>query len=136
MIQAANLGFPRIGAFRELKKAVESFWKGASSEAELMNTAVDLRAKHWKMQADAGIEVIPSNDFSFYDQVLDMTCTLGLVPPRYKWKGGAVDLDLYFAMARDRLKPTSDSRENGSLAPATAIRSCPRCSACRAAPSA
>jgi len=56
MVQAANLGFPRIGAFRELKKAVESFWKGASSEAALMHTAAELRAKHWKLQADAGIE--------------------------------------------------------------------------------
>jgi 5-methyltetrahydropteroyltriglutamate--homocysteine methyltransferase len=100
MVQAANLGFPRIGAFRELKKAVESFWKGASSEAALMHTAAELRAKHWKLQADAGIEFIPSNDFSFYDQVLDTIAMVGAVPARYNFKGGNVDTATYFAMAR------------------------------------
>ncbi len=108
MTQSANLGFPRIGAFRELKKAVESFWKSASSEAELMRTAAELRAKHWKLQADAGIEIIPSNDFSFYDQVLDTIAMVGAVPTRYNFKGGNVDTATYFAMARGAQKDGVD----------------------------
>ena len=102
MVLATNLGFPRIGPNRELKKAVEAYWKGKSSKEELLKTGAAIRAQNWKLQKDAGLDHIPSNDFSFYDQVLDMTCTLGLVPPRYKWTGGEVDLDLYFAMARGR----------------------------------
>ena len=102
MVLATNLGFPRIGPNRELKKAVEAYWKGNSTQEDLLKAGAAIRAQNWKLQKDAGLDHIPSNDFSFYDQVLDMTCTLGLVPPRYKWKGGAVDLDLYFAMARGR----------------------------------
>ncbi len=100
MVLATNLGFPRIGANRELKKATESYWKGKTSQDELLATGKELRARHWKLQKDAGLSHIPSNDFSFYDQVLDMICTLGLVPERYNWNGGDVDLDTYFAMAR------------------------------------
>jgi 5-methyltetrahydropteroyltriglutamate--homocysteine methyltransferase len=100
MVQATTLGFPRIGDMRQLKKAVEGYWKGESSADALLATGKELRAHNWKLQKDAGIDVIPSNDFSFYDQVLDMTCTLGMIPKRYKWSGGNVDLDTYFAMAR------------------------------------
>lgn len=100
MVQATNLGFPRIGDMRQLKKAVESYWKGSSSQEELLKTGAELRAHNWKLQKDAGLDHIPSNDFSFYDQVLDMICTLGLVPSRYKWDGNQIDLDTYFAMAR------------------------------------
>src|SRR5688572_19486461 len=100
MVLATNLGFPRIGPHRELKKSVESFWKGKSSEKDLLATGKEIRAKNWKLQKEAGIDHIPSNDFSFYDQVLDMTALLGAVPKRYNWKGGTVDLDTYFAMAR------------------------------------
>ncbi len=102
MVLATNLGFPRIGANRELKKAVEAYWKGKSSQQELLATGKELRTRNWKLQQKAGIDHIPSNDFSFYDQVLDMIATLGLVPERYKWSGGNVDLDTYFAMARGR----------------------------------
>jgi 5-methyltetrahydropteroyltriglutamate--homocysteine methyltransferase len=102
MVQAAIPGFPRIGLQRELKKAVEAYWKGDMSADALQNTAMELRMRHWKMQKDAGIDFIPSNDFSFYDQILDMTATLGAIPARYKHSGGAVDLDTYFAMARGR----------------------------------
>ena len=102
MVLATNLGFPRIGAQRELKKAVESYWKGTSSEKDLLATGKELRARHWKLQKDAGLDHIPSNDFSFYDQILDMTALLGAVPARYNWKGGNVDLATYFAMARGR----------------------------------
>lgn len=100
MVSSASLGFPRIGVRRELKKACESYWKGEMPQAELMRAAADLRLRHWKMQQEAGVTHIPSNDFSFYDQVLDMTCLLGCVPSRYGWSGGNVDLDTFFAMAR------------------------------------
>lgn len=100
MVLATNLGFPRIGDMRQLKKAVEAYWKGQISQDDLRKAGAEIRAHNWKLQQAAGIEHIPSNDFSFYDQVLDMTCTLGLVPKRYKWSGGQVELDTYFAMAR------------------------------------
>ena len=100
MTLAANLGFPRIGARRELKKATERYWTGEIDAAALEAEGARLRADHWRWQSDAGIGVIPSNDFSFYDQVLDTTALLGAVPDRFKHAGGAVDLDLYFAMAR------------------------------------
>ncbi|WBU53354.1 5-methyltetrahydropteroyltriglutamate--homocysteine S-methyltransferase [Paracoccus sp. SCSIO 75233] len=98
MAQSANLGFPRIGARRELKKAVEAYWKGETDAAALVAEGKRLRAAHWQAQADAGIGVIPSNDFSFYDQVLDMAALLGAVPARFRDAGDG--LDLYFAMAR------------------------------------
>ena len=100
MIKTATIGYPRIGPKRELKKALESFWKGDLSETELQNTARELRQKNWQVQKDNGIDLITSNDFSFYDQVLDMICLLGAVPERYKWNGKDVDLKTYFAMAR------------------------------------
>ncbi|PCI55351.1 MAG: 5-methyltetrahydropteroyltriglutamate--homocysteine S-methyltransferase [Alphaproteobacteria bacterium] len=100
MVLATNLGFPRIGDMRQLKKAVESYWKGKSSQDDLLNTGKELRAHNWSLQKKAGLNHIPSNDFSFYDQVLDLIATLGLVPERYNWSGGQVDLDTYFAMAR------------------------------------
>ncbi|MCL4678686.1 MAG: 5-methyltetrahydropteroyltriglutamate--homocysteine S-methyltransferase [Alphaproteobacteria bacterium] len=102
MVLATNLGFPRIGDMRQLKKAVEDYWKGNSKKEDLLATGKSLRAHNWKLQKDAGINHIPSNDFSFYDQVLDMICTLGCVPARYNWDGKEVDLDTYFAMARGR----------------------------------
>ncbi|MBJ3784201.1 5-methyltetrahydropteroyltriglutamate--homocysteine S-methyltransferase [Devosia sediminis] len=98
MTRSANLGFPRIGLHRELKKAQESFWKGATDAAALHTTAADLRARHWTLQRDAGIDVIPSNDFSLYDHVLDTSVLTGAIPPRF---AGIDDPDqLYFAMAR------------------------------------
>jgi 5-methyltetrahydropteroyltriglutamate--homocysteine methyltransferase len=100
MVLATNLGFPRIGAKRELKIAIEGFWKGDVTEAELVQAGADLRRTHWLMQQESGIDVIPANDFSFYDQMLDMTALLGAVPPRYNWLNDMVDLNTYFAMAR------------------------------------
>ncbi|MEM7444511.1 MAG: 5-methyltetrahydropteroyltriglutamate--homocysteine S-methyltransferase [Pseudomonadota bacterium] len=100
MTKAANLGFPRIGANRELKKATEAYWKGEIDIQALRKVGEVLRARHWRLQKEAGIEIIPSNDFSFYDQMLDMTAMLGVVPPRFEHEGGAVDLDTVFAMAR------------------------------------
>jgi 5-methyltetrahydropteroyltriglutamate--homocysteine methyltransferase len=96
-------GFPRIGAKRELKQATEGYWSGQRSQEDLLGAARSLRASNWKLQRDAGIDLVPSNDFSFYDQVLDTIALVGAVPERYSWDGSAdVDLDTYFAMARGR----------------------------------
>ncbi len=100
MTRAANLGFPRIGARRELKTATEAFWKGDADDAALAATAAGLRARHWRLQQQAGIDVIPSNDFSFYDHMLDTAAMLGAVPPRFRHPGGNVGPETYFAMAR------------------------------------
>ncbi|MGH1404190.1 MAG: 5-methyltetrahydropteroyltriglutamate--homocysteine S-methyltransferase [Alphaproteobacteria bacterium] len=108
MVLATNLGFPRIGDMRQLKKAVESYWKGKSTKEELLAVGKELRAHNWKLQKDAGLNHIPSNDFAFYDQVLDMITTLGIIPSRYNWDGGSVDLDTYFAMARGAQKDGID----------------------------
>src|SRR3954468_7356069 len=95
-------GFPRIGRNRELKFATEGYWRGENSADELAATAKAIRVENWKLMQDAGIDLIPSNDFSYYDQVLDTIALVGAVPERYGWGGGNVDLDTYFAMARGR----------------------------------
>ncbi|MFP3958634.1 MAG: 5-methyltetrahydropteroyltriglutamate--homocysteine S-methyltransferase [Spirochaetaceae bacterium] len=100
MVFSGNLGFPRIGARRELKKALEAYWSGAISEEALEEAASDIRRANWKLQAEAGFDFIPSNDFSLYDHVLDMTAVLGAIPARYHHGGGEVPRDTYFAMAR------------------------------------
>ncbi|WP_026715519.1 5-methyltetrahydropteroyltriglutamate--homocysteine S-methyltransferase [Flavobacterium daejeonense] len=104
-----NLGYPRIGSNRELKKACEAYWAGKITAEELLNTGREIRINNWKLQSEAGIDLIPSNDFSFYDQVLDFTLTLGAIPNRYseiaKTKSA---LDLYFAMARGSQKDEQD----------------------------
>ncbi|MDF1739141.1 MAG: 5-methyltetrahydropteroyltriglutamate--homocysteine S-methyltransferase [Verrucomicrobiales bacterium] len=101
-IRTQNLGYPRIGLQRELKKRVEAYWKSEISAAELEQSSAELRRKHWEIQRDAGIDLIPCNDFSLYDQILDMTCLLGNIPSRFHWHGEPVDLDLYFRMARGK----------------------------------
>ncbi|MYM81983.1 5-methyltetrahydropteroyltriglutamate--homocysteine S-methyltransferase [Duganella sp. FT50W] len=94
-----NLGFPRIGAKRELKFALESYWQGASSREALLATGAELRQRHWQHQA--GLDLVPVGDFSFYDQVLDMSFTLGNLPERvHDFHGDA--LDNYFRVARGR----------------------------------
>lgn len=108
MLQTANLGFPRIGSNRELKKAVESYWKGNSSVEELQKTAKEIRAKNWQTQQSGEITYIPSNDFSLYDQVLDTIALFGAIPQRFAFNQENVDLDLYFAMARGAQKDGVD----------------------------
>jgi 5-methyltetrahydropteroyltriglutamate--homocysteine methyltransferase len=107
-----NLGYPRIGARRELKKACELYWSGKSSREELYQTAKSLRETYWQSQANAGIDLVPCNDFSFYDHVLDMSLLLGVVPARYTPVvtdvKGNTELDLYFAMARGYQKDGLD----------------------------
>ncbi len=97
-------GFPRIGRHRELKWALEGFWGGKRTEQELNETAAALRAEHRAIQRAAGIDLLPVNDFSFYDQVLDASVLVGAVPARYGWGGGQIDADTCFAMARGRAK--------------------------------
>ncbi|KAJ3674793.1 hypothetical protein LUZ60_005409 [Juncus effusus] len=94
------VGYPRMGPKRELKFALESFWDGKSSAEDLQNVATDLRVSIWKQMSEAGIKFIPSNTFSYYDQVLDTTAMLGAVPDRYSWTGGEIGFDTYFSMAR------------------------------------
>lgn len=100
MLKTATLGFPRIGANRELKKAVESYWKKNSSEVDLKAAAAAVRKTNWEAQKATNSTFIPSNDFSFYDHILDSQALFGAVPERFNFAGGNVDLDLYFAMAR------------------------------------
>ena len=104
------LGYPRIGANRELKKTVEAFWKNdLLQESDLLDVGKQIRKQNWLTQQQAGIDLIPSNDFSFYDQILDVTCMVGNVPPRFNWDGkdngsNDVDLNLAFAIARGAKK--------------------------------
>ncbi len=100
MAVAHSLGFPRIGADRELKKALEAYWKGDLSEAELRRVGRELRAAHWQLQADAGIELLPAGDFAWYDQVLTQSLMFGVVPERFRPADGQLTLDTLFAMAR------------------------------------
>ena len=109
MLKTASLGFPRIGANRELKKAVESYWKGSISLVELQKVASEIKAKNWQSQKAAGIHYIPSNDFSFYDHILDFLALFGAVPERFKFHGKDVNLDLVFAMARGVQKDGLDA---------------------------
>ena len=109
MVQATNLGFPRIGAHRELKRATEGYWAGNLTKDHLLETARALRAAHWQAQHDAGLDHVPANDFSFYDQVLDTVAMVGAVPPRFGWREGEVDLETYFNMARGVQEKTVDA---------------------------
>ena len=99
MTQTHNLGFPRIGARRELKFALESYWKGQSSRDELKALGANLRQRHWDQQA--GLDLVPVGDFAFYDQVLDMSFTLGNLPERVRGFHGD-PLDNAFRVARGR----------------------------------
>ena len=107
MAVSANLGFPRIGAQRELKKALESYWKGDLAEAALEAAAKDIRATNWKHQQSAGIHFIPSGDFAYYDQVLNHIHMFGAVPARYEALKAKRN-DQYFAMARGHQKDGVD----------------------------
>jgi 5-methyltetrahydropteroyltriglutamate--homocysteine methyltransferase len=90
MVLTHNLGFPRIGARRELKFGLESYWKGDSPRDELLALGARLRQRHWQHQA--GLDLAPVGDFSFYDQVLDMSFTLGNLPERVRgFHGDALD---------------------------------------------
>jgi len=100
MAVAHNLGFPRIGADRELKKALEAYWKGELDQQGLRLVGRQLRAQHWQAQADAGIQLLPVGDFAWYDQVLTHSLMFGVVPQRFRPADGQPTLDTLFAMAR------------------------------------
>ena len=100
MTIASNLGFPPMGAARELKRATEGYWSSKVSLEQLLAAGAELRRRHWQLQRDIGVDRIPANDFSFYDRMLDTCAMVGAVPPRYGWKGEWVDPGTYFAMAR------------------------------------
>lgn len=99
-VTIATLGFPRIGPRRELKHALESFWSGKSDEATLLESAAGLRTAAWARQTALGADWLPSNDFSLYDHVLDLSVMLGAIPLRYGAADGEATLATYFAMAR------------------------------------
>ncbi|MEM0953419.1 MAG: 5-methyltetrahydropteroyltriglutamate--homocysteine S-methyltransferase [Pseudomonadota bacterium] len=111
MAHIHNLGFPRIGAQRELKFAQESFWKGSASAEELHDVAKAVRAENW--QAQNQLDWVPVGDFSLYDQVLDMSFTVGNVPERVARLEGS-ELDSYFRVARGR--SANDNESNGVFA--------------------
>lgn len=100
MTTVTNLGFPRIGPRRELKRSLEAFWRGESSAERLQSDAGALRQRHWQLQKDAGADLLPSNDFSLYDHVLDTAFMLDAIPQRYRALVEADPLAGYFAMAR------------------------------------
>jgi 5-methyltetrahydropteroyltriglutamate--homocysteine methyltransferase len=95
-----NLGFPRIGRRRELKFALEQYWRGELTQPQLLTVAAELRRTHWQWQAEAGIDLLPVGDFAYYDQVLTLSATLGVIPPRHRQ--GEIDLDTLFRVARGR----------------------------------
>lgn len=99
MLKSAIVGYPRIGSQRELKFLTEDYFKGKITEAELKKGAAVLRASQWTALKNAGVDYIPSGDFSYYDGMLDMACLLGIVPEEYT-KLSLGELDTYFAMAR------------------------------------
>jgi 5-methyltetrahydropteroyltriglutamate--homocysteine methyltransferase len=99
-VPATNLGFPRVGPHRELKRALEGYWAGRHSADDLEHAASEVRRQSWERQRDLGLDHIPSNDFSLYDHVLDTAVMVGAVPDRYRDADGHVGLDTYFAMAR------------------------------------
>ena len=102
------LGYPRIGEKRELKKANESFWAGKISEEELLAVAENIRVHNWTLQREAGVELIPSNDFSFYDQMLDFSFTVNAIPERFAPIHKLRDLERYYALARGYQKDGID----------------------------
>ncbi len=102
MIKTHNLGFPRLGENRELKFALERYWRGEIDQPALDGIAAEIRQRHWRLQVGSGLDFIPVGDFSYYDQVLDTSVMLGAVPERFGPATQPVGLDTYFRMARGR----------------------------------
>ena len=102
-----NLGYPRIGAKRELKFQLEKYWRKEIPRAELDATAKNLRQQNWQTQLEAGIELLPVNDFAYYDQMLNMSTLLGCIPSRFRQ--ATYDLDIAFRMARGQA-PSDDEQ--------------------------
>ena len=115
-MQTTIHGFPKIGHSRELKFALEKYWKGAVKLNELEKTAKKLRLDNLTFLKDKGLSLIPVGDFSYYDKVLDTCCMVGAVPERFKFDKGKVSRDLYFAMAR------GVKAESGNIAPMSMVK--------------
>lgn len=110
-MRTQNLGYPRIGSQRELKKVCENYWAGKTGLKNVLTVGKSIRHENWQIQKDAGIDLIPSNDFSYYDHVLDHSFMFGAIPKRYQevmFQKGNEELDLYFAMARGYQKDGFD----------------------------
>ncbi|MBN2429066.1 MAG: 5-methyltetrahydropteroyltriglutamate--homocysteine S-methyltransferase [Deltaproteobacteria bacterium] len=99
-MQKHILGFPRMGAKRELKKALENYWKGTSSRRDLEETCAAIKRQNWTIQKNAGLSWVTTGDFSLYDHILDITAMIGAVPDRFSPTSNNVDIDTYFRMAR------------------------------------
>ncbi|MDR7068620.1 5-methyltetrahydropteroyltriglutamate--homocysteine methyltransferase [Pseudoxanthomonas japonensis] len=110
MTTVTTLGFPRIGAKRELKAALESYWRGDTTAADLQATARDLRHRHWQLQRDAGADVVPCNDFALYDHVLDTAFLFDAIPEAYRTLADSDPLAGYFALARGVQRDGTDLR--------------------------
>ncbi|WP_298742827.1 5-methyltetrahydropteroyltriglutamate--homocysteine S-methyltransferase [uncultured Brevundimonas sp.] len=115
LVRVATLGFPRIGPKRELKTALEAHWSGKIDAKALLSVATDLRGRTWTRQHELGADIIPSNDFSLYDHVLDTSAMVGAVPAIYGWDEERVGLDTYFAMARGAQGGTAETCEHGHV---------------------
>ncbi|MGM0883863.1 MAG: 5-methyltetrahydropteroyltriglutamate--homocysteine S-methyltransferase [Bacillota bacterium] len=100
MVKSSVLGYPRIGADREWKKALEAFWSGKLEESELHSQLQEIRLNHLRKQQEKGIDFIPVNDFSYYDHVLDTATMFGIIPKRFPYEGGIVPLSVYYGIAR------------------------------------
>lgn len=108
MSQAHILGFPRIGAHRQMKKAVEAYWQGKISQAELEQVGKELRQENWRWQAEAGLDHI-TVEFFWYDHVLNTAALLGVIPTRFQRSGKAVDINTLFGMARGKAPQMQDA---------------------------
>lgn len=100
MTKSSILGYPRIGINREWKKALEAFWAGKIEESEFQSRMQDIRLTHLRKLQEKGVDLIPVNDFSYYDHVLDTAAMFGIVPKRFPYEGGAVPLSVYYGIAR------------------------------------
>lgn len=100
MTKSSILGYPRIGNNREWKKALEAFWAGKIEESEFQRRMQDIRLNHLRKLQEKGIDLIPVNDFSYYDHVLDTAAMFGIVPKRFPYDGGPVPLSVYYGIAR------------------------------------
>ena len=109
MMKAHILGFPRIGANRELKKSLEAYWSGLISQEALEQTGRELRQRHWQAQIDAGLDFVTVGDFAFYDHVLNHSLRLGVVPARFGTEQSADNVDLSFRLARGRAPTGNDA---------------------------
>ncbi|MCM3257425.1 5-methyltetrahydropteroyltriglutamate--homocysteine S-methyltransferase [Paenibacillus lautus] len=107
MAKSSVLGYPRIGADREWKKALEAFWAGKLEESEFHKQLREIRLNHLRKQQESGIDLIAVNDFSYYDHILDTATMFGIVPKRFPYEGGIVPLSVYYGIARGTKEATA-----------------------------